>query len=308
MKLALALPFALLPLVLAPPPAHRELEPNDDAAHATPLEVGRRFGGLLGVTPLGNGATVSGRIDPGDVDYYALRGRAGDVLTVSVGEPGRGELHDPVLAVFGPGDAAPYARNDDGGPRFLPRLAVPIDRAGTWTVAVGGFGDAALDGRGQRERFDYTLVATVSRPSARTAEHEGRRGNGDPAHPDLALLTAASLLFGEPSVVTGTLTRGDADYFLLAVPRHAVVSAAVFDDARGEYDDSVLQVLDWDGNVLARDDDSGPGFLSNLVLPADDEHPRVLLLALTGFDSDPADAHPHAESFPYRLVVSYGDP
>lgn len=305
MKAALALTLALLPFALSPPPAHQELEPNDDAAHANRLEIGRRVGGLLGVTPLGNAATVNGHIDPGDVDYFALYARAGDVLTAAVTEPARGELHDPVLAVFGPGDSLAVARNDDGGPHFLPRLAVPIDRSGLWTLAVRAFADAALEGRARRASFDYTLVASLSTEPARVQERDGKVRNDDPRHADLALLTPASLVWSEPTVVTGTLTRGDSDYFVLAVPRGAVLSAAVFDDAQGEYDDTILRVLDWDGTVLAQDDDSGPGFLSNLVLPRDDSHARVLLLALTGFDSDAADAHPHRESFRYRLVVSF---
>lgn len=305
MKAALALSLALLPFVLSPAPTHHELEPNGDAAHATRLEIGRRIGGLLGVTPLGNAATANGHIDAGDVDYYSLYARAGDVLTASVTEPARGELHDPVLAVFGPGDALAVARNDDGGPRFLPRLAVPVDRSGFWTLAVSAFVDGAFEGRVRHESFDYTLVASLSTQPARLQERDGKIRNDDPRHADLAFLTPASLLWSEPTVVTGTLTRGDSDYFLLAVPRSAVLSAAVFDDAQGEYDDSVLRVLDWDDTLLAQDDDSGPGFLSNLVLPSDDSHARVLLLQLTGFDSDTSDAHPHNESFQYRLVVSF---
>ena len=72
--------------------AQIEQEPNDRPADATALV--RTQGGLPGFlddSP-SDGVVERGRLEPGDVDYYAFAGRAGDVLLVSLFERGRGAL------------------------------------------------------------------------------------------------------------------------------------------------------------------------------------------------------------------------
>lgn len=265
-------------------------EPNDSAATATQLDPGDA------------GVVARGALTPGDVDWYALPLRAGEVLTVSLEEDGDGAFHDAVLGVFRPGEERPAAADDDGGPGFLPRLAVPVDVDGLWHVAVGGFGDAALDGGDHEERFAYRLVlGVVADPPLQVDPDEAGIGD-DEASPQLE----ADLLARGVAVLVGRLVPGDVDRFRLPLTDGAVLTASVFDDARGAFHDAVLRVDSEGGDRLAEDDDAGPGFLPNLVLRSGREGEGVL--SLTGFDDDPDDGLPHEQRFVYRLVLSLETP
>lgn len=291
-------------LLLAPLTARAdESEPNDSLASATPLAATRTGAPdfLDGRGPAG--AVAHGRLDPGDVDFFSFAARAGDLITASVVEPARGEFHDAVLAVFGPGDTEAVAQDDDGGPGFLPRLAVRADRTGTWTLAVAGFGDTELEGDDHEQRFDYRLVAAVTSDPG-LAESDLRGGNDAPSRPDLALLGRAGRGTRGAVIVTGDLARGDVDHFAVPVARGAVLTASLFDEASGERNDSQLRILDRRGRLLDENDDGGPGFLSNVVTDGEPLSPFVIV-AVDGFDPDPGDAKPHEETFRYRLVVSW---
>lgn len=250
------------------------------------------------------GVVLEGRLRPGDVDRYGFRLRRGDVLTVSLHEKGAGEFHDPVLAVFAPSDRVkPAAQSDDDGPGFLPRLAVQADESGTFVVAVTGFGDHDFDGEGHVERFRYELVVASQRQRPELVEREGRRGNDSLEHADaLRLRRGVAILKGE-------LAPGDVDVFELWVDPRDTLTASVFDEAGGEFHDSVLRLRDRKGRELARSDDGGPGFLSNLSSArrkGGDRHPVPVFVELTGFDGDPDDERPHPEDFGYQLVITVG--
>jgi hypothetical protein len=246
-----------------------------------------------------SGVVIEGRLTPGDVDRFSFRLRAGEVLTASLQEGGAGEFHDPVLAVFGPGDTTPVARSDDGGPGFLPRLALRADRDGVWQVALSGFGDADFDGSGHEERLRYRLVlAAQSDPPHRT-ESEG--------NDSIRRADRVRLPFGA-SLVSGRLVRGDVDVYEVWLDRRSTLTASLFDAEAGAFHDAVLRLRDRDGALLAEDDDGGPGFLPNLAF----EPPRAgrgfrpfpVYVEIRGFDPDPADDRPHPEDFTYDLVVS----
>jgi hypothetical protein len=277
---------------------HVEREPNDQPATATPLARTRSGQPDFLTNRISDGLVERGRLTPGDVDYYSFAARAGDVVMVSLGEPGRGAHADPVLAVAGPGDAEPVAVDDDGGPGFLPRLAVAIDRTGVWTIAVAGFRDAELDGGDHEESFAYDLAVAVAANPVAIAERDVRGGND-------ALFRAEPVpVWPERAVVvTGTLVPGDVDHFLLPVPPRALVSASLYDDEAGVFHDSRLELRDLAGRLLAEDDDAGPGFLSNVALDAAQVRGPVVV-RVTGFDPLANDARPHQESFAYRLVLS----
>jgi len=275
-----------------------EREPNDRPAEATPLVATR--GGLPDflASRFADGVVERGRLEPGDVDYYSFAARAGDVLMASVFEAGGGAFADPVLAVAGPGDPEPSRVDDDGGPGFLSRANVPIDRTGVWTIAVAGFGDDELDGGDHEERFAYDLVVAVAAHPASIAERDMRGGNDSPRRAE-----PVPLLPQRAVVVTGTLVPGDADHFLIPLPPRTVLTASLYDDDGGAFNDSRLELRDLAGRLIAEDDDSGPGFLSNVALdPARVRGPVVI--RVSGFDPFPADAQGHEQSFAYRLVVS----
>lgn len=282
------------------PPVQVEGEPNDSAAQATPLARNRAGQPDFLTSRSADGVVQRARLEPGDVDYYSFAARAGDVLLVSIFERGRGAFADPVLAVAGPGDDEPVAFDDDGGPGFLPRLRVPIDRTGVWTIAVGGFGDEELDGGDHEQRFAYELVVAVAGGAGFRAEKDVRGGN-DTAHRAEPLLVAPE----RAVVVSGRLEPGDVDRFLIPLPLRGVLTASLYDDAGGAFNDSRLQLRDLRGRLIAEDDDSGPGFLSNLAL---DGRPGrgPLVLVVSGFDPDPRDGRGHEQRFAYRLVVSAG--
>jgi hypothetical protein len=261
------------------------------AAGATHPFLGERFGR--------SGVVLDGRLTPGDVDRFSFRLREGEVLTASLQDGEDGEFHDPVLAVFGPGDTVPIAQSDDGGPGFLPRLAVRADRPGVWQVAVTGFGDTDFDGSGHEERLRYQLVlATQGAPPDRR-ESEGN-DTADQAD-------RLRLPFGA-AAVSGHLERGDVDVYEVWLDRRSSLTASVFDEEAGAFHDAVLRLRDRDGALLAQNDDGGPGFLPNLSFEPPQEgrgfRPFPVFLEVRGFDPDPADTRPHPEDFDYELVVS----
>jgi hypothetical protein len=279
-------------------PQHVEREPNDRPADATPLGGAR--GGQPDFLPgrFAHGWVQRGRLEPGDVDFYSLAARAGDLLIVSLHESGRGAFADPVLAVAGPGDDTPVARDDDSGPGFLPRMTVRIDRTGVWTIAVAGFGDEELDGGDHEERFDYDLVVAVAPEAISAAERDGRGGNDTLARAEPLPVPPARVV-----VVEGRLVPGDVDHFLVPVPPRSVITASLFDDAGGAFNDSILELRDLKGRLLARDDDGGPGFLSNVAWDAGTARGPVVV-RVSGFDPRTNDHQGHDERFAYRLVVS----
>jgi len=271
-----------------------------------------------------NGFVAVGALEPGDVDHFDVRLRAGEVLTASLRDADGGELHDPVLGVFAPGcrlrspsarcagrnevgprcaiDPCPgtlIAEDDDGGPGFLPRLALRAGESGVFRVAVSGFGDDDFDGVGHEESLRYRLVVAVeSDPPKLVEREEGARGRS----------TDALRLRRGAAVVSGRLAPGDADVFEIWLDADAQLTASVFESEAGEFHDPVLRLRDSRGGLLAENDDAGPGFLANLAFDARGEgrgrRPVPVLLELTGFDPDAAGAATHVEDFVYQLVIS----
>ena len=255
---------------------------------------GERFGG--------SGRVIAGELVPGEARRHRVYLREGELLTASLRDMQGGELHDPLLGVFAPSSAArPAAADDDGGPGFLPRLALRAGESGWFTLVVTGFGDADFDGSGHRESLRYRLVVAIEADPPRVVEREtgpGRSGAGA----DALRLRRGAL------VVSGRLTPGDADVFELWLDPDAELTASVFESGRGEFHDPVLRLFDERGRLLAQNDDGGPGFLATLAFEARaagrGSRPIPVRLELAGFDPDGAGAAPHVEDFSYQLVVS----
>lgn len=250
---------------------------------------------LVRLLPAGAGraALRSGALRPGDVDTFAVWASAGSLLAVAVRTKDAGELDDPILGVRGPGDDAFRLLSDDGGPGFLPRAALAVDRSGVWQIAVSGFGDDDFEGD-HEERLWYRIeLALIPRPD--------RVWDGEPYNDSAAHAPALRRWrgYGPTTIVTGRLTPGDTDYF--RIPGAKVVAASLYDGEGGEFNDSVLR-LRVGGEERARDDDGGPIFLSNLR--ASGAGCGTAVLAVEGFDPDPDDDALHREDFVYHLVVT----
>lgn len=249
-----------------------------------------------GAGPLAwRGRVIAGALRPGVVNRHRIFVREGELLTASLRDSAGGEFHDPLLGVLAPSSGAqPVAADDDGGPGFLPRLALRAEETGWFTVLVTGFGDADFDGSGHTETLRYRLVLAVEQDPPRLVERE-------PSVDALRLRQGAT-------VVSGHLTPGDADAFELWLDPGATLTASVFESGRGEFHDPVLRLFDASGQLLAQNDDGGPGFLANLAYQAKSARrgwrPVPIRLELAGFDPDGAGTATPSEDFDYQLVIS----
>jgi hypothetical protein len=244
-----------------------------------------------------HGAVIAGTLAPGAAARHGVRLREGELLTVSLHDADGGELADPVLGVFAPSDPSqPVASDDDGGPGFLPRLALRAAESGLFTIAVSGFGDDDFDGSGHREQVAYRLVLAVESDPARLADDE----RGRPL--DMLPLRRGAAL------VSGSLVPGDVDAFELSLDPGAALTVSLFEPERGVFHDPVLRLVDDAGRVLAANDDGGPGFLANLAFETPGtgraRRPLALRLEVDGFDPDGDGPLAHAEDFAYQLVIS----
>lgn len=270
--------------------ADSEQEPNDSAAQAQALT--REIRGGPAFLRSGKALILEGSLAPGDVDFYQLGAREGDLLTLSILESGEGEFEDPVLAVFGPGNVEDaVARNDDGGLGFLPSLSVEVTETGTWTLAVTGFGDEELKGE---HDFDFVYRIVVGAVPQGHHPHWGRfvpfarQGRQERA----------------AAIVSASLTPGDIDRFAVLVNEGTSLAASLYDGEGGEFNDATLVVRDLRGVVQAEDDDSGPNLLPALQVTASEPRFSIWLVEVGGFDWQPEDEVSHSEQFRYHLLLS----
>lgn len=265
--------------------------------------------GSSGPTPIPEeGGLVAGRLEPGEADRFTFTARRGALVTLALRDDSDGERADAVLAVFAEGFESPEVRVDDVGRSLAPRLAFVVARSGSHTAVVSGFGDADFDGGDHAQAFDYRLALAVA-PSPPELVEEREAANDDALGAEPTLLDRGGLLPRGAALLTGELTPGDVDHYLLPLPSGAVVTASVYEEDGGERHDSVLRLLGPRAEaVLAEDDDAGPGLLSRVVYRVPDGPPRdPAILAVEGYDPDPEDGAPHEERFRYRLVVSVED-
>jgi hypothetical protein len=119
----------------------------------------------------------------------------------------------------------------------------------------------------------------------------------------LATPIAAHDFWRDNAVVDGRLQPGDVDRFSFRLHDGEILTASLWDAARGEFNDPLLGVFAPDGSSLpsARSDDDGPGFLPSLALRTD--RSGWWTVAVTGFGDDAFDGSGHAQDFDYRLVV-----
>ena len=206
---------------------------------------------------------VTGALGANDVDFYSLQLTAGQRLLVGAFDDKGGELTDARIGVFFEAPSAndpshaPEAENDDGGPGFLSRLAVPITQSGTWKIGVTGFRDLAYTGdhlEGRSGPVAYRLVVAVAPPS---------RTETEPANDSAA---TGDVLPPGGAVLSGSLAPGDVDWSAIDLAAGEDATVSLFDLQAGELADTRLEVLSPSAAVVASNDDGGPGFLSNAAL------------------------------------------
>ena len=256
----------------------------------------------------GGSVLVTGTLGANDVDFYSLQLSAGQLLLVGVFDDKGGELNDTRVGAFFEAPSAndpahaPEAQNDDGGPGFLSRLAVPITQSGTWKLGVTGFRDfsytgAHLEGRGTP--VAYRLVVAVTTASPQRLETEP--GNNAPA--------GADLLPPGGAVLRGSLAPGDVDWSAIDLAAGEDVTVSLFDlranaasSPAGEVNDTRLELLSPSSTALASNDDGGPGFLSNAALaPAAAGRHRI---GVTGFRDFGFTGNHLTGPLDYALVVA----
>ena len=189
-------PYDLVVAAVSNPAPFQEAEGNNTLATANPLPSEGVIGGTLGAS---------------DVDYFKIDLEVGDRLAVSVFDlatgtftPANGERRDAVLGLFTPAGAlAAGGTNDDGGPGFMSNIlfTVPAGQAGTWKVALTGFGDTAFTGAHKEAAFPYLIVAARER-----------------ACPNVTALISGITATTGKAYVTANLKGGDFYYIDRTIP------------------------------------------------------------------------------------------
>lgn len=250
-------------------------------------------------------AVVEGELGAGDVDFFSLELEAGQLLLLAVFDDEGGALHDTRLGVFQePPSAvagAPLATNDDGGPGFLSRLAFPVSASGSWKIALTGFRDSGFDGshaEALQGPVAYRLVIGVAQSPSPLGE-----GDVDATHP----LPAGG------AVLRGALDPAGVDAFPIDLAAGQVLTASLFDLApgvlaspQGELHDTLLGLRDPSGTLLAaaRNDDGGPGFLSNLAFEVPAGQGGRWTLVVSGFPDRDFEGRHIQGPFDYLLVAA----
>jgi hypothetical protein len=262
---------------------------------------------------------VTGELGPGDTDFFAVNLTAGQLLLVALFDEHGGELNDTRIGLFqesltanDPG-VLPLAENDDGGPGFLSRVAVPVSASGTWKIALTGSRDASylgahFEGAGAPVSYRLVIGVTTSSPALVESDPPGVVPGTNDVAP-----AAGDALGPGGAVVRGRLERGDRDQFSVPAAAGDEITASVFDlasgalvPANGELNDTRLSVFragtaPEDG---VQNDDGGPGFLSNVETRVPSGAGGTWRVALTGF-RDTAFSGAHFEGpFDYALVVA----
>ena len=248
---------------------------------------------------------VRGQLDAGDIDAYQVQLEPGDLALLAVFEDAAGELNDTSLGIFSGGAAPSLAENDDGGARFLSRLAFEVGSSGLFEVGVSGFGDTGWDGthrEAQGGLVPYDLVMGVARDSGTANESEPNDWPG-----------SADSLSGDGAVVRGVLGAGDIDHYAIDLVETDRLFVSVFDlqsgsfgVAGGEINDAIVGLLDptMTPAVGGSNDDGGPGWMPNLSFEVPVGQSGTWTIAVSGF-GDTSLVGDHEEApFDYLLVVA----
>jgi cysteine-rich repeat protein len=247
-----------------------ETEPNDTQATANPLP-NKADGFIASINPIG------------DHDYFSFDVTVpGSSVTIRTGDGVGGcpAGADTVITLYDPGHTQ-IAANDDGGTPPCSMLAPATDpgttnlAVGTYTVRVERYGDNAVINQ-------YVIQITVEPPGCGDGviqageQCDDGPNNGAPSDLCSATCTSIAPFEIEPNGSTATATPpwpgfsyweaiiepvGDHDYFsfTLAAPGTPTLLTHSPGDPTSCPGDTVLHLLDGNGNEILQDDDNGPG-------------------------------------------------
>lgn len=93
--------------------------------------------------PIAFGGSASGRVSTGVPRYYTVTGAAGQLLEVAL--LAQDDSIDPLLSLYDGTnvEGEVLASDDDGGEGLNSLLRFVLPKAGTYTIAVGGYGDSS---------------------------------------------------------------------------------------------------------------------------------------------------------------------
>ncbi|NWG53234.1 MAG: PPC domain-containing protein [Hydrogenophilaceae bacterium] len=196
--------------------------------------------------PLGMDSTVTGSIDAnGEKDRFRVTLQAGTPYRIALRSEGEGGLSDPYVAVYAPGDLQnAAAEDDDGGGGLNSYLQFTPSVTGAHIIVASAFGDFGTGA--------YAL-------SIREGDIPGS------AETDVAIDPAGD------SRTDTIAPAGDVDWFRMTMSAGQIARVTLAGaDAQNAsaLGDPLLQFVDGAGEVLAQDDDGGPGLNSYLEVEA----------------------------------------
>ena len=270
-----------------------EHEPNDAMPDSTPLEaIGP---GSVSISRGRPSVEVVASLDPiGDIDYYSIRLRAGDVLRVDVDGDKEGADIDPVLRAFGPlpepigaNCGAQLAERDDGngllGISLDPCVLFTAPADGLYAIEVSSF----LPGVGGPDQ-SYILNLTLR------SRHE-TEPNDNPAFPNPLAPRQARPARGAVSTAGGVIdSPGDVDCYDAYLRQGEVLNVDLdaFECANflrlPDVIDPTLTLFDPNLVAVAFDDDT-EDLDSGLLFTAEETGTHVL--CVEDFDASWSDNH-----------------
>ncbi|MBO1077005.1 hypothetical protein [Roseomonas marmotae] len=282
--LGLTLPAAALATDPAAAPTGMPKQRPAGSAEACPGgrtgPVALRAEEAAGTPPLRPGEPVCLRLRPRQSAYFRIAPEAGDFYTVSTRNLAQGT--DTVLALLD-SQARLLAEDDDGARE---NLASSIEAGPEFNAALVRAG--TLEGQGGG--FELLLVRDAPRPP--------------PDFPTSLIQAAAQPPLASGQMARLRLRRGQAAYYAMPEARDGLVARTL--NLEGDTD-TVLALLDGNGQPVSEDDDGGGGTASALPLDGAPAGPLFLRASILGDDAGSFDlvlrqeAPPPPPDFPTTL-------
>lgn len=145
------------------------------------------------------------------------------------------------------------------------------------------------------------VVISTAVPAAAVSEAEPNDSSVEAQDLTAGLALATATASGG-LVVQGALQENDIDFYAVDLQLGEQLTVVVTDADAGEFNDGRMAVYDPNGTLVASDDDAGPGFHPQLVVPV--SATGSWQVAVTGFSDKNFQGFFHEQDFAYRLVVA----